>query len=88
MLDLTSNAGANRRPLNPVTVRFAAGDIRFVKPSGCVLIDLSSHHFDLEGYPQSDHACRTTTWSGVHLLVVARVTLLTRTPESREGAGT
>ena len=56
MLHLTSNAGANRRPLKPVTVRFAAGEIQFVKQSGCVLIDLTSHHFDLEGYPQSDHA--------------------------------
>jgi hypothetical protein len=88
MLHLTSNAGANRRPLNPVTVRFAVGEIQFVNPSGCVLIALTSHHFDLEGYPRSDHACRTITWSGVQLLVVARVMLLTKTPESREGAGT
>lgn len=52
MLHLTSNAGADRRPLNPVTVRFAAGEIQFVEQSGCVLIDLTSHRFDLEGYPQ------------------------------------
>jgi hypothetical protein len=52
MLHLTSNAGTNRCPLNPVTVRFAAGEIQFVKQSGCVLIGLTSRLFDLEGYPQ------------------------------------
>ena len=70
MLHLTSNAGTNRHPLRPVTVRFAAGEIQFVKQSGCVLIGLTSRLFDLEGYPQSDHACARpplgaalTSWS-------------------------
>jgi hypothetical protein len=52
MLHLISNAGANRHPLRPVTVRFVAGEIQFVKQSGCVLIGLTSRLFDLEGYPQ------------------------------------
>jgi hypothetical protein len=52
MLHLTSNAGANLCPLNPVTVRFAAGEIQFVKQSDCVLIGLTRRPFDLEGYPQ------------------------------------
>jgi hypothetical protein len=86
MLHLTSSAAADRRPSNLVTVSFAAGEIQFVEQSGGVLIDLPSHRFDLEGYPQSDHACTTITRSEAHLLVVALVTLLAGPPESRKAA--
>jgi len=59
MPHLASNASTNRRPLNPVAVSRTAGEVQFVKQSGGVLIDLTSHRFALAGYPQGDHACTT-----------------------------
>jgi hypothetical protein len=56
MLHLTSNVSADRRPPGAVIVSSAAGGIQFEKLPRGVLIDLTSHRFDLEVFPPSEHA--------------------------------
>ena len=70
MLHLSRNAATDRRTFNHGTVSIAAGEIQFVEQSGGELIDLTRHRFDLEDYPQSDHACTTITRSDAHFLVL------------------
>src|ERR1700733_6222714 len=49
-----------------VIVSSAAGGIQFEKQRRGVLVDLTSHHFDLEVFPPSVHTCRTVTRSEAH----------------------
>ena len=76
MLHLTSNVSADRRPPGAVIVSSAAGGIQFEKQRRGVLIDLTSHRFDLEVFPPSEHTCTTVTRSEAHHLTVALATLL------------
>ena len=76
MLHLISNVSADRRPPGAVIVSSAAGGIQFEKQRRGVLIDLTSHRFDLEVFPPSEHTCTTVTRSEAHHLTVALATLL------------
>ena len=83
MLQLTSNAPADRRPPKAVIVSFATG---VKEQPGGVLIDLTSHRFDLEVFPPSEHTCITVTRSEAHHLTVALATLLAGQSESQKAA--
>jgi hypothetical protein len=86
MLHLTSNVSADRRPPGAVIVSSAAGGIQFEKQRRGVLVDLTSHHFDLEVFPPSVHTCTTVTRSEAHYLTVALATLLGGESESHKAA--
>jgi hypothetical protein len=60
MLHLTSNVSADRWPPGAVIVSSATG---VKEQPGGVLIDLTSHRFDLEVFPPSEHTCTAVTRS-------------------------
>ena len=67
---------AGREILEAIIVCSAAGGIQFEKQRRGVLIELTSHRFDLEALPPSEHSCTTVTRSEANHLTVALATLL------------